>query len=99
VFRAHSIRDIQTSDGADYVTALVGKLQDIENHRIAANDALVIRKAVLGLLEIVSDLECRIAALEKPGTTAEWTAKLEAAMHEAQPEYVTRDDKETASGT
>jgi hypothetical protein len=97
VFRAHSIRDIQTSDEANYVTALVGKLRDIENHRIASNDALVIRKAVLGLLEIVGDLESRIAAVEKPETTAQWTAKLEAAMAEVQPEYVRHDDKETAS--
>lgn len=65
---ATTIGGTTVSDEARLVGALRQKLVDIDTHRIAPTDQLVIRKAVLGLVEIVAELESRIIALES-GTT------------------------------
>ena len=43
---------------------LVERLKDLDATRINKDDQIVMRKAVLGLLSIVSTLEARIVALE-----------------------------------
>lgn len=76
MFRAHSIRDVLPTDGAEFTSALTAKLLDIEAVRIADNDALVLRKAVFGLLELVGELEARLVALEGPGARQQWAERL-----------------------
>jgi hypothetical protein len=61
---ATTIGETTINDEAKLVGALRQKLVDIDTHRIAPTDQLVIRKAVLGLVEIVAQLESRIIALE-----------------------------------
>lgn len=61
-----------------FTGALAAKLVDIDRNRINGSDELVLRKAVFGLLEIVSILEARIAALEGDDAQAFWRARLEA---------------------
>ncbi|GAA1011750.1 hypothetical protein Aple_013000 [Acrocarpospora pleiomorpha] len=96
MFRASTVQDVEVSGESGYVNALLAKLLDIDHHRIAANDSLVLRKAVLGLLEIVAELERRLIALEGPDVRTEWTTRLEEHLAAAQPVYATTDDKQTA---
>ncbi|MFZ3416812.1 hypothetical protein [Arthrobacter sp. 3Tela_A] len=46
----------------------------------------MLRKAVFGLLEIVSVLESRIAALEGPDAEASWRARFESDRAEPRPD-------------
>lgn len=62
---ANTIRDVPINHRAQQLSSLLAKLGDIDANRIAQDDRLVMRKAVFGLLEIVGDLEARVAALEE----------------------------------
>jgi hypothetical protein len=64
-----SIQEVQPRRGAPMTAALLKKLKDLDANRIASNDAVVMHKAVLALLAVVSDLESRINALEASSTT------------------------------
>jgi len=60
----NSVQDIAGSSDATLTSELLAKLKDIDANRIAKTDEVVLRKAVLGLLAVVSSLEGRIATLE-----------------------------------
>ncbi len=60
----NSVQEIVPSSDATLTSELLAKLKDIDANRIAKTDAVVLRKAVLGLLTVVSSLEGRIATLE-----------------------------------
>ncbi|TDC57430.1 hypothetical protein E1281_04885 [Actinomadura sp. KC345] len=60
----NSIQDVQASPEAAQTVLLLEKLKDIDGNRIAKDDYIVIRKGVLGLLDVVARLEGRIGALE-----------------------------------
>ncbi len=62
-----SIQEVQPRVDAPVTAGVVRRLQDLDANRIASNDAVVMRKAVLALLAVVSDLESRIGALEAAG--------------------------------
>jgi hypothetical protein len=59
-----SIQELEPEAGAPLSAAILARLQDLDANRIAANDGVVIRKAVLALLGVVAELESRITALE-----------------------------------
>jgi hypothetical protein len=59
-----SIQELEPEAGAPLSAAILARLQDLDANRIAANDGVVIRKAVLALLGVVAELESRINALE-----------------------------------
>ena len=59
-----SVREIEAAPDAELTAALLERLKDLDATRINKDDQIVLRKAVLGLLSIVSTLEARIAALE-----------------------------------
>jgi hypothetical protein len=59
-----SIQELEPAAGAPLSAAILARLQDLDANRIAANDGVVIRKAVLALLGVVAELESRITALE-----------------------------------
>jgi uncharacterized small protein (DUF1192 family) len=60
-----SVQEIDAPADARLTGDLLDKLKDIDSTRIARDDQIVIRKAVLGLLAVVSELEGRIAVLER----------------------------------
>lgn len=60
-----SVQEIDAATDAVLTAGLLERLKDLDSTRIASNDQIVLRKAVLGLLSIVSTLEGRIAALEQ----------------------------------
>jgi hypothetical protein len=59
-----SVQEIDAPATASLTAELLAKLKDIDSSRIARDDQIVIRKAVLGLLSVVADLEARIGLLE-----------------------------------
>jgi hypothetical protein len=60
-----SIQEVAASSEAPMTAAILEKLKDLDAHRIAKDDGIVMRKAVLALLATVSNLESRIIALEE----------------------------------
>jgi len=86
MFTASVVQDVVPAEGAPFTSALGAKLVDIDRNRINRSDELVLRKAVFGLLEIVSILEARVAALEGDGAEAFWRARLETEMAEPSPD-------------
>jgi hypothetical protein len=88
MFSDSTIRDVSVSDRAAFVSALVGKLTDLDKNRIHSSDELVLRKAVFGLLEIVAELEQRLIAVEGPGARASWSARLETELGARTPDQV-----------
>jgi hypothetical protein len=88
MFSDSTIRDVSVSDRAAFVAALVSKLTDLDKNRIHANDSLVLRKAVFGLLEIVAELEQRLIALEGPDARSSWAGRLEAGLDARSPDQV-----------
>jgi hypothetical protein len=77
VVTENSVQDVQISGDAPFSRVLLDKLVDIDRNRINKSDELVLRKAVFGLLELVGDLEARVAELEGPEASARWNAKLQ----------------------
>jgi hypothetical protein len=63
-----SIQEVQSRPDAPVTAGVLKKLKDLDANRIARNDAVVMRKAVLALLAVVSDLESRINLLQAPST-------------------------------
>lgn len=61
----NSVQAIDPDANAAIMTVLLEKLKEIDENRIAAQDEIVLRKAVYGLLSVVSNLEGRIARLEQ----------------------------------
>ena len=59
-----SVQEIEAEGNAELTAALLERLKDLDATRINKDDQIVMRKAVLGLLSIVSTLEARIAELE-----------------------------------
>lgn len=88
MFSENSVRDVGVDENAPYVRALVDKLVDIDKNRIHSDDGLVVRKAVFGLLEIVGNLERRIAELEDPVVRRGWAARVESAVTRPTPDEV-----------
>ena len=86
MFSDSSIRDIEVSPDAPYVSALLEKLTDLDKNRIHSSDDLVMRKAVLGLLEVVAQLEQRLAALEGPQARTAAAQRLQSALKTASPD-------------
>ncbi|MGV9862258.1 hypothetical protein [Rhodococcus koreensis] len=86
MFSGNTIRDIDVDANAVYVGALVDKLVDIDKTRIHSTDSLVLRKAVFGLLEIVGNLERRIAELEGPGVSAAWADRVDRELGRPTPD-------------
>jgi hypothetical protein len=76
MFAMNSVHGVEVSENAPYTQALVAKLVDIDANRIAKSDELVLRKAVLGLIEIVAQLEERLASLEPQEVSARWAEGL-----------------------
>ncbi|MBY6687809.1 hypothetical protein HQ305_21255 [Rhodococcus sp. BP-149] len=64
---ANTIGDVTVSDVAQDLGAVVATLKDLDEQRIAKNDDIVLRKAVLALLELVGRLEERVVRLERAG--------------------------------
>jgi hypothetical protein len=60
-----SVQDVDAPSVAALSTGLLTKLKDLDATRINRDDQIVIRKAVLGLLSIVANLEARITELEQ----------------------------------
>jgi len=88
MFTESTIRDISVSDEAVFVTALLEKLADLDKNRIHASDELILRKAVLGLLTVVGELEERLVALEGPEARAEWSARLTTGLEARSPDQI-----------
>ncbi|MTD15183.1 hypothetical protein GIS00_14665 [Nakamurella sp. YIM 132087] len=88
MFTENNIQDVEITDGAPYVRALVDKLIDLDRNRINKSDELVMRKAVFGLLEIVAELERRLVALEDPIARSEWQGRLETVSTAPTPDQV-----------
>lgn len=88
MFSASNVKEVRVDDGGAFSSALIAKLVDIDNTRIHKTDDLVLRKAVFGLLEIVSALEARIEQLEGPEARALWRARFEADMAEPKPDML-----------
>ncbi len=88
MFSDSTIRDVSVSDRAAFVSALVGKLTDLDKNRINASDDLVLRKAVFGLLEIVAELEQRLIAVEGPEARASWVTRLRTELDARSPDQV-----------
>jgi hypothetical protein len=65
-----SIQEVQPRSDAPLTAGVLRKLKDLDTNRIASDDAVVMRKAVLALLAVVSDLEGRISALEGAEATS-----------------------------
>jgi hypothetical protein len=86
VFTASIVQDVVPEKGAPFTGALAAKLVDIDRNRINRSDELVLRKAVFGLLEVVSILEARVAALERDEAASFWRARFEADMAEPRPD-------------
>lgn len=63
-FIGSSIYEIDPGADAPLVSGVLDKLKDLDAQRIAKNDDLVMRKAVIGLLGVVARLEARIGELE-----------------------------------
>jgi hypothetical protein len=59
-----SIQELDAREDAPMTAGILSKLKDLDANRIAKNDGVVMRKAVLALLAVVSDLESRIVQLE-----------------------------------
>jgi len=59
-----SVQDVGIREDAPITAGVLRKLRDLDSNRIASTDAVVMHKAVLALLTIVSDLESRVAELE-----------------------------------
>jgi hypothetical protein len=59
-----SVQDVGIREDAPVTAGVLRKLKDLDANRIASTDGVVMHKAVLALLTIVSDLESRVAALE-----------------------------------
>jgi hypothetical protein len=59
-----SVSEVAVREDAPVTAGVLRKLQDLDANRIASTDAVVMHKAVLALLTIVSDLESRVIALE-----------------------------------
>ncbi|WP_457102020.1 hypothetical protein [Microbacterium sp. P5_E9] len=88
MFTASNVQDVSSEGGAQFTRALADKLVDIDRNRINKSDELVLRKAVFGLIEIVSILEARVAALEGDDAEAYWRAKLETDMGAPRPDVL-----------
>lgn len=86
MFTASTVQDVVPEQAAPFTGALAAKLVDIDRTRINRSDELVLRKAVFGLLEIVSILEARVAALESDDAAAFWRARFEADKAEPRPD-------------
>lgn len=86
MFTASNVQDVVPQEGAPFTDALAAKLVDIDRTRINGSDELVLRKAVFGLLEIVSMLEARIAALEGAEAAESWRERFEADRAEPSPD-------------
>ncbi|GAA3385004.1 hypothetical protein [Cryptosporangium minutisporangium] len=59
-----TVQEIEAAPNAELTADLLDRLKDLDATRINKDDQIVMRKAVLGLLSIVSTLEARIAELE-----------------------------------
>jgi len=68
MFTESSIGELEVPPQAPHTKTLHAKLVDIDADRIGATDAIVLRKAVLGLITIVAELEQRLAALDAVDT-------------------------------
>lgn len=88
MFTDSSIRDLEVGESSPFVKALTDKLLDIDKNRIHATDDLVMRKAVLGLLSVVAELERRLVAVEGPAAREEWTARLSVDLGMPTPDEV-----------
>lgn len=86
MFTASNVQDVTPEEGADFTGALAAKLVDIDRTRINRSDELVLRKAVFGLMEIVSMLEARVAALEGEESSASWRQRFEADVAAPTPD-------------
>jgi hypothetical protein len=64
-----SIQEVELRSEAPVTAGILKKLKDLDASRIASNDGVVMRKAVLALLAVVSDLEGRINSLEAAAGT------------------------------
>jgi hypothetical protein len=60
-----SVQEIEAGAGAPMLAGVLEKLKDLDANRIAKNDDIVMRKAVLGLLAVVADLEARVTSIEQ----------------------------------
>jgi hypothetical protein len=60
-----SVQEIRAGTGAPMLAGVLEKLKDLDANRIAKNDDIVMRKAVLGLLTVVAELEGRVTSLEQ----------------------------------
>jgi hypothetical protein len=76
-----SVQEIEARADAPLTAGVLTKLKDLDANRIASNDQVVIRKAVLALLTIVSDLEARIAELEAAAGTSNGASDKNDAHH------------------
>lgn len=65
-----SVQEVESRPGAPVTAGVLRRLKDLDSNRIAGNDAVVMHKAVLALLAVVSELESRISALEEAGANA-----------------------------
>lgn len=61
----NTIGEVTVGSVASDLAEVVAILKDLDEQRIAKNDDIVIRKAVLALLEVVGRLEDRLARLER----------------------------------
>lgn len=61
----NTIGEVTVVSVASDLAEVVAILKDLDEQRIAKNDDIVIRKAVLALLEVVGRLEDRLARLER----------------------------------
>ena len=60
----NSVQDVEIREDAPMSAAVLAKLRDMDSNRIADTDRVVMHKAVLALLAMVSELEVRVNALD-----------------------------------
>lgn len=65
----NSVQDIEVGADASLIGALLDVLKSVDSQRIAKDDAIVIRKGLLGLIPAVAALEERLVLLERAKST------------------------------
>lgn len=88
MFTGNSINDVSVPGESEFAMTLLAKLRDLDATRIASNDDIVLRKALLGLLEIVGELELRLVHLEGPESRQRWRQRLDQAEGAPTPDDV-----------
>lgn len=88
LFSSNSVSNLSLSEGSPAASALVAKLADLDKGRIHSTDDLILRKAVFGLLEVVSLLESRVAELEGVEASSAWTERISQAMGMPTPDQL-----------